>query len=181
MTHCKDFAGLRKFLSACRWQDMREFQKHDYWQPPEEFEETKVGDCVDFGLWAWRQVLDMGYTARFVGGKAGKFGEGHAWVIFEKGDRWFLLEPQLRGIGMRMPRISTLRYHPKVSVAWIDGKVQYFEHEDRNTDPPLRDLPGLVAEWVLIWTRFWIRFSYRFPLAVARRIWAKLLPLRRTT
>jgi hypothetical protein len=123
----------------------------------------------------------MGYTARFVGGKAGKFGEGHAWVIFEKDDRWFLLEPQLRGVGIRMPRISTLRYCPKVSVAWIDGKIQCSEHEDRNTDPPWHNVPGLVAEWVLIWAPFWIQFIYRFPLAMVRRVWAKSRRPRRTT
>lgn len=145
-THCKEFAEMRRFLSTCRWQDMREIQRQDYWQPPEEFEETKIGDCVDFGLWAWRQVLDMGYPARFAGGKAGKFGAGPAWVMFEKDGKWFLLEPQRWYLGLQMPRISTLRYHPKVSVAWINAKVQYFEHKDRNTDPPLLNVPGLVGE-----------------------------------
>lgn len=180
-TECEDFAEMRKFLSTCRWRDMREVQKRDYWQPPEEFEKTKMGDCVDFGLWAWRQVLGMGYTARFVGGRSGKFGEGHAWVTFEKDGRWFLLEPQLRRLGLRMPRISTLRYHPKVSVAWDGKKILYYQHEDRKTEPPLRSVPGLIAEWILIWTPFWIRFSYRFPLAMVRRIWAKFRRLRGTT
>jgi hypothetical protein len=152
---------------------MREIERRDHWQPPEEFEKAKTGDCVDFGLWAWRQVLGMGYPARFVGGKSGKYGEGHAWVMFEKDSRWYLLEPQMRILGLRMPRISTLRYHPKVSVAWDGKKVQYFEHEDRNAEPTILEVPGLVAEWLFIWCRFWIRFSYRFPLDLARRMWAK--------
>ncbi len=59
---------MRKFLSRCRGRDMTEIQKRDYWQPPEEFERTRMGDCVDFGLWAWRQLLALGYPARFVGG-----------------------------------------------------------------------------------------------------------------
>jgi hypothetical protein len=172
-TECNGFFEMRKFLMACQAQDTGDTRKRDHWQPPEEFEKTRVGDCVDFGLWAWRQVLAMGYPARFVGGKAGKFGAGHAWVTFEKDGKWFLLEPQRWPLGLRMPRISTLRYHPKVSVAWDGEKIQYFEHEDRNTDPPLRNVPMLVAEWLLIWTRFWIRFSYRFPLSLVRRIWAK--------
>ena len=173
-TNCKDFGEMRQFLSTCKWRDMREVQRRDYWQPPHEFERSKTGDCVDFGLWAWRQVLGMGYPARFVGGKSGKYGEGHAWITFEKDGKHFLLEPQMRIIGPRMPRISTLRYHPKVSVAWDGKKIQYFEHEDRNAEPPLRRVPGLVAEWLTIWTFFWIRFSYRFPLATVRRIGAKL-------
>lgn len=170
---CKDFAEMRKFLLTCRWRDMREIQRRDYWQPPEEFERTRVGDCVDFGLWAWRQVLAMGYPARFVGGKSGKFGAGHAWVTFEKDGKWYLLEPQLRRLGLRMPRISTLRYHPKVSVAWDGKKILCFDHEDRKAEPPLLKVPGLVAEWLLIRPRLWIQLVYLLPLALARKIWPR--------
>jgi hypothetical protein len=154
---------------------MRDIQRRDYWQPPEEFEKTRTGDCVDFGLWAWRQVLAMGYPARFVGGKAGKFGGGHAWVMFEKDGRWFLLEPQLRGLGLRMPRITTLRYHPKVSVAWDGKKVLYYGNQDRSTEPRLRNVPMLLAEWALVWAAYWVRFSYWFPRALARAAWRKFL------
>jgi len=111
-TQCKDFEEMRSFLFTCRARRRKDIQKRDYWQAPQEFQRTRVGNCVDFSLWAWRQVLAMGYTARFVVGKAGKFGAGHAWVTFERDGSWFLLEPQLRHLGMRMPRISTLRYHP---------------------------------------------------------------------
>jgi hypothetical protein len=173
-TECKDFADMRKFLLTCRWRDMREVQRRDYWQPPEEFEMTREGDCVDFGLWAWRQVFSMGYRAHFTGGKSGKYGEGHAWVTFEKDGRWYLLEPQLRGLGLRMPRLSTLRYHPKVSVAWDGKKVLYFDHQDRNTEPRLRALPALVLEWLVIWSRYWLRLSYRLPVALIRWAWAAL-------
>lgn len=171
--HCKDFAELRKFLCACRWRNTRE-DRRDHWQAPEEFEKSRSGDCVDFGLWTWRQVLDMGCPARFVGGKCGKYGEGHAWVMFQKNGSWFLLEPQARGLGLRMPRISTLRYHPKVSVGWDGEKVTYFEHEDLSTEPAIRNVPMLVAEWVWIWARFWIQFSYRYPLALVRRFSRRL-------
>lgn len=159
-TRCKDFEEMRKFLCKCRARDMSDVQKRDYWQPPEEFEKTRRGDCADFGLWSWRQVLGLGYRARFVGGKSGKFGEGHAWVQFQKDGRWFLLEPQMRGVGLRLPRLSVLRYHPKVSVEWDGKKISYFEHEDRNTEPPIRELPGLVAEWLLIWPRYWVQVIY---------------------
>jgi len=169
-TQCKDFAELRRFLLTCRYRDMSEGKKRDHWQPPEEFEQTRMGDCADFSLWAWRQVVVMGWPARFVVGKAGKFEGGHAWVVFEKDSKWFLLEPQRRIIGLRMPRISTLRYHPKVSAAWDGHKILYFEHEDLDTDPRLRYLPGLVWEWLSIWTRFWIRVIPRLPVFLARRV-----------
>ena len=145
-------------------------RKRDYWQPPEQFETRKGGDCVDFSLWAWRQLLAMGYPARFVGGKEGKLGEGHAWVVFEKDGKSFLLEPQYWALGLKMPRLSTLRYHPKFSVAWDGHRIQYFEHEDRKNEIMLRRLPGLVAEWLWIWTRFWIWFGYKPPIVTTRRV-----------
>jgi hypothetical protein len=174
-TECKNLEEMRKFLMTCRGRNMHATQSRDHWQAPSQFEKTKAGDCVDFGLWAWRQVLAMGYPARFVGGKSGKFGEGHAWVTFEKNGRHFLVEPQLRPLGLRMPRISTLRYHPKVSVVWDGKKIQYFEHEDRSTDPPLRLLPALLAEWLLIWAGFWIQFLYKVSIGLPRLLGRTLL------
>jgi len=168
---CSNFAEMRKFLSMCRGsKGSRRDPKRQYWQPPEEFEETRTGNCVDFGLWAWRQLLAMGYNARFAVGKSGKFGEGHAWVTFEKDRKFYLLEPQFWPLGLRMPRISTLRYHPMTSVAWDGEKVSYYAHEDRKTEPPFRKLPALVGEWLFIWTRFWIRVIPRIPLGLTRRI-----------
>jgi hypothetical protein len=173
---CKDFADMRRFFATCRGRSRKEISKRDYWQAPHEFEKTRVGNCVDFSLWAWRQLFAMGYAARFVVGEVGKFSAAHAWVTFEKGGRWFLLEPGRSLLGLRMPRLSTLRYHPKFSAAWDGEKVLYFEHEDRNTDPRLGSVPRLVAEWLLIWVPFWIRFFYHLPFFLARRLWAKLRP-----
>lgn len=160
---------MRKFLATCRYSKPPHGEK-DYWQAPEEFEETKTGDCVHFALWAWRQVLGMGYSARFSGGRAGRFGEGHAWVTFEKDGKHYLVEPQAWPLGLRLPRLSTLRYHPTTSVAWDGEKVSYYAHEQRNTNPPLGKVPGLVGEWLSIWIRFWTRVICRIPLALARRI-----------
>ena len=170
---CADFTEMRKFLFTCRAVDMREREVGDHWQPPEEFEVTRKGDCVDFALWAWRQVLDMGYSARFVGGSAGKFGAGHAWVTFEKDGKTFLLEPQRCRMGSKLPRISTLRYHPETSVAWDGSKISYYNHEKRYTDPPLRSLPSLVGEWMYLWGRFWLWALPRIPLAMARIVFGK--------
>jgi hypothetical protein len=167
---CKDFSEIRRFLLNCRWRSIRKVRQQEHWKSPEEFEKTRVGNCVAFALWTWRQVLSMGYTARFVGGKSGKFGEGHTWVTFEKDGKWYLLEPQLRRIGLRMPRLSTLRYHPRVSVGWEGNKIQYFDHDDRSAEPPLPTLPGLVAEWVLLRSRLWIQV----PIVLIRIMW--LLP-----
>lgn len=170
---CADFVEMIRFLRTCRAANTRQKERRDYWQPPEEFEVTRKGDCADFGLWAWRQVLDMGYSARFVAGRAGKFGAGHGWVTFEKDGKTFLLEPQRRYLGLKMPRISTLRYHPETSVGWDGMKISYYIHEERNTDPPFALLPALVWEWIRIWGRFWFWALPRFPRALFRQFFGQ--------
>ena len=69
---CQSIRDLRKFLSTCRYvSDKEQFKRDDYWQPPEEFETTRKGDCDCFALWTWRQLMQMGYQARFTGGRVG--------------------------------------------------------------------------------------------------------------
>jgi predicted transglutaminase-like cysteine proteinase len=70
---CQSIADVRRFLAACKAVSAQDlFGKRDYWQPPEEFERLKKGGCVDFSLWTWRQLLSLGYDARFVGGASGR-------------------------------------------------------------------------------------------------------------
>lgn len=166
---CGDFADMRKFLRSCRYSDADRYDKTDYWQPPEEFEKTRTGDCADFAAWAWRQVLNMGYPARFVVGRAGKFGEGHAWVTFERDGKSYLLEALSSVVGLQLPRISTLRYHPSTSASWEGESVCYYAHAERDTNVPLRLLPSLVGEWIFIWARFWARVGPRIPYTILRR------------
>lgn len=78
---CKSLEEMRTFLCGCRGvSDEKLFGKSDYWQPPDEFEKRKAGDCEDFSLGTWRQLLDMGYDARIVFG-SGRYGIGHAWGL----------------------------------------------------------------------------------------------------
>jgi hypothetical protein len=96
---CEDLVELREFLRGCKYvSDVEQFGEKDYWQPPDEFEKTKAGDCEDFALWAWRQLVHMNYPARFVVGSASRYGEGHAWVRFAKDGKIYLLEPLARGV-----------------------------------------------------------------------------------
>lgn len=169
---CANLEELRQFLRTCRYRpDVRRHRKdrYDHWQPPEEFETSRTGDCVDFALWVWRQLLDMGYVARFAAGKSGKFGEGHAWVTFERDGKFYLVEPHLWPLGLRMPQLSTLRYHPLTSVGWDGKKITYYEHEERRVEPSFSILPRLVAEWLYLYGRFWLRVIPRIPLALARK------------
>lgn len=92
---CNTMGELRSFLVGCKYVSDKElFGKEEYWQPPEEFENRRKGDCEDFALWTWRQLLGMGYDARFIGGSSGGYGAGHAWVEYVQEGKWYLLEPQ---------------------------------------------------------------------------------------
>ena len=91
---CKTIGDIRRFLNICRYvSDQQLFGKRDYWQPPQDFENLRKGDCEDFALWTSRPLLNMGYDARFIGGSAGRYGEGHAWVEYFQEGKCFLLEP----------------------------------------------------------------------------------------
>jgi hypothetical protein len=149
-------------------------KEEEYWQPPEQFEETKKGDCEDYALWAWRQLLQMNYPARFVIGSAGRYGEGHAWVTFEKDGKAFLLEPLAWSAGLRLPRLSIIRYKPRFSVALDGEKVSYYEHEEKGFRGSFREIISLICEWLLFWFRFWITL----PLKVARRFISRTRPPR---
>ncbi|HET7440213.1 MAG TPA: transglutaminase domain-containing protein, partial [Terriglobales bacterium] len=150
--NCQSIHDVRQFLCGCRGvSDEELFGKRDYWQPPEEFEIRKKGDCDDFALWTWRQLLSMGYDARVVFGSHGRYGIGHAWVQYCRGGKWFLMEPTVPFLGETLPRLSTTLYHPKFSVAWADEKLSYYAHEDRKFSPSFPQLVTLLYEWVRIW------------------------------
>lgn len=120
---CTDLDDVRRFLQSCRYlSDEVQFGRRDYWMPPEEFERRRQGDCEDFALWTWRQLMHLGYSARFVCGHGGRYGAGHAWVTFELEGRTFIAEALAARFGPTFPRLSTLRYMPRISASW-DGHL----------------------------------------------------------
>jgi hypothetical protein len=166
---CATMHEVRKFLAGCKYvSDEELFGKRDYWQPPEEFERRKKGDCEDFALWTWRQLLELGYNARFIGGVAGHYGSGHAWVEFLQDDKWYLMEPQRCWIGAVMPRLSTIRYEPKLSVSWDGKTLRYFAHKKPTSNLGWNLLAPLVVDYLLFWSWFWMRNIHRLPRGVWR-------------
>jgi Transglutaminase-like superfamily len=164
---CKTIADVRSFLLTCGYvSDQELFDKRDYWQPPDEFETRKKGDCEDFALWTWRQLLNMGYDARFVGGSAGRYGSGHAWIEYFKGGKCFLLEPLACRIGYTLPRLSTLRYEPRFSISWDGKNLRYFSHRKPDSHLGLRILASLIPEYLLFWTSYWMMNAFRLPLII---------------
>jgi len=172
---CQSIEEVRRFLAGCKAVSAQElFGKRDYWQPPEEFERLKKGGCVDFSLWTWRQLLSLGYDARFVGGARGRYGIGHAWVEYFENGKCFLVEPQLRRVGERIPRLSTLCYRPKLSIAMNGEKLRYFVHQQPDFQPAWSFLLPLVLDWLVFWGWFWLRTIPRMPKLLLRRwLWHK--------
>jgi hypothetical protein len=145
------------------YSDKELFGKDDDWQSPEEFEKRKKGDGEDFALWTWRQLLNMGYDARFVGGSCGRYGEGPAWGEYFQVGNCFLVESLLCRIGDAIPRLSTFRYDPKLSVSWDGKTLKYFVHKKPKSRLGWRTLAPLVGKYLLFWTWFWLRNLHRLP------------------
>jgi hypothetical protein len=110
---CATIRDVRQFLTGCLYvSDKKLFDKEEYWQPPDEFEKRRKGDCEDFAFWTWRQMFDMGFDVRLVFGRHGRYGTGHAWVEYFENSDCFLVEPLLCRVGDTFPRLNTLRYTP---------------------------------------------------------------------
>jgi len=176
---CETIGDIRAFLSSCRYvSDQEQFGKKDYWQAPEEFERTKRGDCDCFALWTWREILTLGFDARFVVGRAGRYGQGHAWVQFSKNGKDFIVEPTMARSGYTLPRLETLRYHPRISVAWDGRNISFYSHEDRKRVPPLWKLAAYIPGWLVFSLCVWTSAAILLPLGIARSIYKKLHPSR---
>ena len=147
--HCKSREEIRNFLISCKQaSDEEAFGKKEYWLPPDEFEQVKKGDCDDFALWTWRQLVDMGYQARFVAGRFGRYRVGHAWVTFTD---------------------HALAYEPIYSVEWNGKDIAFYSHQ-KMPAAGLGEVIPLVAPYLWFWTRFWARNGWRWPRFAMRRL-----------
>lgn len=114
---------IASWLLDCRYADDRELlDDHDHWLHPRTFEVVRAGDCEDFALWAWRELLELRFDAEFVVGSRRRAGgeEGrHAWVVFRRDDLEFVLD----GVERKATRIIRLladarpEYEPQVGVS----------------------------------------------------------------
>lgn len=167
---CRDLNDVRQFLLTCRYiSDEKQFGRRDYWMAPEEFEGRRQGDCDDFALWTWRQLMHLGYPARFVCGYAGRYRAGHAWVTFERDGRTFIVESLAAWHGSVLPRLSTLSYQPMVSVSWDGRSLRYFEHQPQRSAVSFIEMAPHIPEWVWYWLRTRALFCVRLFTWVLRK------------
>ncbi len=171
---CTDLAGVRRFLLGCKYvSDQEQFGQGDYWQAPELFEESKRGDCDDFALWTWRQLLAMNYKdARFVVGTSGRYGAGHAWVTVEKDGAHYIVESFAAPWGLKLPRLSGIRYRPSFSIGLDGDKISYYEHTPKRFTPSFAGGVSLFGEWFYFWLRFWPKLAYLLVRGVAKKSFA---------
>jgi hypothetical protein len=173
---CKNFEELRRFFLTCKpVSDLEQFGEEEFWMPPDEFERARKGDCEDFALYAWRQLMNMGYKTRFVIGTVGYEKSGHAWVTFQKDDQTFLFEPLECFFGMRIPRLSTLRHRPAFSVEWVDEKLRFYQHQTRENGVQPLQIPGMVLEWLYLRPLQIIKILWRIAFHRLRRMQKRFL------
>jgi hypothetical protein len=130
---------VKTIKDLCRWlrdcasaSDQKLFHQEEFWQHPICFEQSRAGDCEDHALWAWRKLVELGYSAEFMVGRkmqSGSLSDScHACVVFEKGDRRFLLEANAKGkdrMIFPLPE-SQHRFCPALSV---DAKFRTFVYD----------------------------------------------------
>jgi Bacterial transglutaminase-like cysteine proteinase BTLCP len=163
--HASNLDDIRRFLMSCKAaSDEETFGKKEYWLPPDEFEKLKKGDCDEFALWTWRQLLHLGYPARFVAGRYGRYRGGHAWATFERDGKHYIADPNFRWIKRSLPRLTALRFHPIYSVEWDGKKVRFYSHRDLPLSLTLTHMLPLALEWLTFWSYTWGKLVLLFPL-----------------
>lgn len=167
---CSTFDEVRQFLRTCRYvSDFRQFGVADYWMNPEDFERVRKGDCEDFALWTWRQLLSMGLQARFVIGRAGYGRSFHAWVTYAEDGVHYLVEPLARR-RKKLSRLMTLMYEPIASVSADERRLVYHQHQPRDYKPTLSETLAIAGEWIPLVLYRSVLSLIRLPWAIGRRV-----------
>jgi len=123
----KNLKELQAFLATCSYvSDSDQYKIEDYWSTPNDFESKKKGDCEDFALYTWRQLLHMEYDARFVLGNVGK-DKGHAWCTAVIKGKNYIIEPLQSKLPF-LPIFFFEKYKPAISVSYEDNKLAYHQH-----------------------------------------------------
>ncbi|MCK6546939.1 transglutaminase-like cysteine peptidase [Myxococcota bacterium] len=122
----RTWSEIDAFINACSYvSDDRLFGTSEYWQPPHDFEARRMGDCEDFALWTWVQLLRQGVNARFVLGALAGWEANHAWVQIYKPRRVLVAECTPQGLNVPIEASTAREYQPMMS---IDRTLVWYSH-----------------------------------------------------
>ncbi|MBI5771808.1 MAG: hypothetical protein HZA93_28815 [Verrucomicrobia bacterium] len=121
-------AEVCAWLAGCRYcPDEMRGDGRDRWMHPLEFEASRLGDCEDHALWAWRKLTELGFAAEFVLGLAApadyRSAVNHAWVHVHDGTQGWLLEGCARPCDAMLLPLTQARVH-YLPAAAIDHQLQ---------------------------------------------------------
>jgi hypothetical protein len=140
-TKPQTLAQIEAFLCKCRYlSDQKTRSQSDFWEPPDEFEKRKTGDCEDHAIWAWRHLDGLGYKTRFVLGNCGRW---HAWVHIFINGRVYLLEATQKH--KWFPNIKS--YDAWWSVERVGKKKFAFFLHSENKDDQEIGKPEFAYKW----------------------------------
>lgn len=99
----------------------------DVWQTSPYTYKNMWGDCEDFAILLADWMIGLGYDARVVVGKVK--GEGHAWVVMERGGEEYLLEATERGSRRSFP---LTRLHPEYEPECMFDRDSFWVRRQRS-------------------------------------------------
>ncbi len=130
--------AIGEWLLGCHYaEDAQLLDEADLWLHPVTFELLRCGDCEDFALWAWRQLVDARFEASFVVGVRDVPGTPrgrHAWVTFRDATGEQLLDGVERSLARMIRPLSDVRalYQPQVGV---DANARRFVYAGLYREP----------------------------------------------
>lgn len=171
---CGSLDEVQVFLRGCRYvSDPEQFGVREYWLHPRFFERLRRGDCEDFALWTWRQLLAMGFDARLVLGRCGRGDRAnHAWVTFSDLQAHYLFEPTSRR-RRKLSRLEVLLYEPSQSVSLREGELVWHDHEPREHRWTAPELFAVFARIPVLLFFYLLRLPWRLVKGIAGRIKAR--------
>lgn len=130
---------IEAWLRECRYLAAPE-RSDDWTTLTTRFETTRIGNCLDHALWAWRKMREVGYVPELVVGVADpndRPHDRHAWVSIHDGDKRWIVEAITKLPGHPMIKPSALDrdiYWPEIGVDsegtpfGYTGMIRYFRH-----------------------------------------------------